>query len=105
MESRFLQSTRRAGLWEEMGEKLASMGIQRDGKQCREKWDKLMAEYKDVIDGRKDREESPYFKELSTFMKKVKETEEANSSLDVMTLHNKKEPEEVVAVETSYPIS
>eukprot|EP00250_Pteridium_aquilinum_P009610 c18793_g2_i2 orf=324-1658(+) len=39
MENKFLMSTRRAGLWDELGEKLGSLGIHRDGKQCREKWD------------------------------------------------------------------
>ena len=52
-----------------------SLGITRDGKQCREKWDKLMAEYKDVIDGKKEKEESSYFVELSTFMGRTKEVE------------------------------
>lgn len=65
MEDKFSKSTRRAALWEELAEKLATQGIKRDGKQCREKWDKLMAEYKDVADGRKDQEESPYFAELT----------------------------------------
>ena len=73
MESKFAQSTRRAGLWDELGLKLATLGIKRDGKQCREKWDKLMAGYKDVIDGRRDREESPYFVELSIYMEMIKE--------------------------------
>lgn len=65
MESRFAQSTRRAALWEEVSELLASQGINRDGKQCREKWDKLMAEYKDVCDGKRDKSESSYFVELT----------------------------------------
>lgn len=79
MESKFVKSTRRAGLWEELGVKLGSLGINRDGKQCREKWDKLMAEYKDVVDGRKDKEESPYFAELTTFLGRAKEVEAKSS--------------------------
>jgi hypothetical protein len=43
-------------------------GIKRDGKQCREKWDKLMAEYKDVSDGKRDQQESPYFAELTSIL-------------------------------------
>lgn len=73
MEMKFAQSSRRAGLWEEVGEKLVSLGIKRDGKQCREKWDKLMAGYKDVVDGRRDKDESPYYKELSIYMEMIKE--------------------------------
>lgn len=75
MEDKFSKSTRRAGLWEELAEKLGSAGIKRDGKQCREKWDKLMAGYKDVSDGRKDQDESPYFSELTAFMGKTVEPE------------------------------
>lgn len=78
MDARFSKSTRRAGLWEELGERLVSLGIRRDGKQCREKWDKLMAEYKDVTDGRKEQDESPYFAELSAFLRKTMEEAEAD---------------------------
>ncbi|MCO5555533.1 hypothetical protein L7F22_009078 [Adiantum nelumboides] len=80
MDNKFVMSTRRAGLWDELGEKLASLGTQRDGKQCREKWDKLMAEYKDVVDGRKDKDESTYFGQLSTMMGKFKEGDAKSSS-------------------------
>lgn len=65
MESRFAKSARRAALWEELAELLGAEGIKRDGKQCREKWDKLMAEFKDVSDGKRDRSESPYYAELT----------------------------------------
>ncbi|CAM6082597.1 unnamed protein product [Calypogeia fissa] len=68
MDSRFAKSTRRAALWEELAELLAAQGIKRDGKQCREKWDKLMAEYKDVTDGKRDQSESPYFAELTAIV-------------------------------------
>uniref|UniRef100_A0A0D6R0X5 Myb-like domain-containing protein n=1 Tax=Araucaria cunninghamii TaxID=56994 RepID=A0A0D6R0X5_ARACU len=68
MEGRFAKSTRRAALWEELAELLGAEGIKRDGKQCREKWDKLMAEYKDVSDGKRDRSESPYFAELTSMI-------------------------------------
>lgn len=68
MDSRFVKSTRRAALWEELAELLAAQGIKRDGKQCREKWDKLMAEYKDVADGKRDQGESPYFAELTAII-------------------------------------
>lgn len=73
MENKFVMSTRRAGLWDELGEKLASLGIHRDGKQCREKWDKLMAEYKDVIDGRKDKDESTHFAQLTSVLGRLKD--------------------------------
>lgn len=68
MERRFSMPTRRAELWEEVAETLGAQGICRDGKQCREKWDKLMAEYKDVVDGRRDGSESPFYSELKSFM-------------------------------------
>ncbi|KAH7280722.1 hypothetical protein KP509_36G011200 [Ceratopteris richardii] len=80
MESKFVSSTRRAGLWDELGEKLASLGTHRDGKQCREKWDKLMAEYKDVMDGRKDKDESHYFAQLSEVMGRMKDGDNKSSS-------------------------
>ncbi|OAE18995.1 hypothetical protein AXG93_2637s1130 [Marchantia polymorpha subsp. ruderalis] len=54
MDSQIVKSTRRAALWKELAELLAAQGIKRNGKQCREKWDKLMAEYNDVADGKRD---------------------------------------------------
>lgn len=80
MENKFVMSTRRAGLWDELGEKLASLGIHRDGKQCREKWDKLMAEYKDVMDGRKDKDESTHFAQLTSILGRSKEGDAKSSS-------------------------
>lgn len=68
MEGRFAKSTRRAALWDELAELLLVQGIKRDGKQCREKWDKLMAEYKDVADGKRDQRESPYYAELTAIL-------------------------------------
>ncbi|MCO5579917.1 hypothetical protein L7F22_033784 [Adiantum nelumboides] len=65
MESRFAKSTRRAALWDELSDTLDSQGIKRDGKQCREKWDKLMAEYKDVTEGKREEGDSSYFQELT----------------------------------------
>lgn len=64
MEGKFVKSTRRAALWGELADVLSTLGIRRDGKQCREKWDKLMSEYKDVVDGKKERGDSPYYPEL-----------------------------------------
>ncbi|XP_024385102.1 uncharacterized protein [Physcomitrium patens] len=68
MDSRFAHSTRRAALWDGLAERLLVQGIKRDGKQCREKWDKLMAEYKDVTDGKRDQRESPYYSELTAIL-------------------------------------
>eukprot|EP00249_Psilotum_nudum_P021863 c28284_g2_i1 orf=942-2378(+) len=65
MESRFAKSTRRAALWDEIAESLGDQGVTRDGKQCREKWDKLMSEFKDVRDGKREEGDSPYFTELT----------------------------------------
>ncbi|KAI5064619.1 hypothetical protein GOP47_0021289 [Adiantum capillus-veneris] len=64
MEERFAKSMRRAALWGELAEVLSTQGVRRDGKQCREKWDKLMSEYKEVIEGKKEKGDSPYFPEL-----------------------------------------
>ncbi|ERN07133.1 hypothetical protein AMTRI_Chr12g273790 [Amborella trichopoda] len=69
MASRFDRCSRRAALWSELSEKLALEGVKRDGKQCREKWDKLMAEFKDVTDGKRRKDESPYFQELLAMAK------------------------------------
>ncbi|KAH7281217.1 hypothetical protein KP509_36G036000 [Ceratopteris richardii] len=68
MKDSFTNCTRRAALWTELSEKLGNQGVNRDGKQCRDKWDKLMAEYKDVIDGKQKEGNSPYFHELSAIM-------------------------------------
>eukprot|EP00250_Pteridium_aquilinum_P013939 c21673_g1_i1 orf=477-1910(+) len=65
METRFTRSTRRAALWDELSDALGAQGIKRDGKQCREKWDKLMAEYKDVLDGKREEGDSSYYQELT----------------------------------------
>eukprot|EP01018_Ginkgo_biloba_P034791 Gb_28594 [translate_table: standard] len=68
METRFVKSSRRAALWDEVAELLAMEGIKRDGKQCREKWDKLIAVYKEVSDGKREAGESPYFTELTAIV-------------------------------------
>ena len=68
MDARFAQMTRRVALWDELAELLLVQGIKRDGKQCREKWDKLVAEYKDVNDGKRDQRESPYYTELTAIL-------------------------------------
>ncbi|EFJ29776.1 hypothetical protein SELMODRAFT_409669 [Selaginella moellendorffii] len=73
MENKFTKSTRRAALWDEVADLLKAQGIKRDGKQCREKWDKLMAEYKDVADGKRERGESHYFAELTAIVTKPPE--------------------------------
>ncbi|XP_024529735.1 trihelix transcription factor GTL1-like [Selaginella moellendorffii] len=70
MEAQFSSGTRRAAVWEELSEVLMAQGIPRDGKQCREKWDKLTAAYKDVSDGVKEPADMPYFTELSAALKK-----------------------------------
>eukprot|EP01018_Ginkgo_biloba_P011664 Gb_35629 [translate_table: standard] len=70
MDSRFSESTRRGLLWDELAEHLIAQGIKRDAKQCREKWDKLMAEYKDVVDDKKEASLSPYFAELTAVLRR-----------------------------------
>ncbi|GLJ40270.1 hypothetical protein SUGI_0827270 [Cryptomeria japonica] len=68
MDARFANSARRAALWDELAEALGTQGIKRDGKQCREKWDKLMAAYKDVIDGKREEGDLSYFMELKAIV-------------------------------------
>lgn len=68
MNNKFATPARRVALWEELAEILGAQGIQRDGKQCREKWDKLMAEFKDVTEGKRDQSESPFYQQLKGFM-------------------------------------
>lgn len=64
MEAKFAKLTRRAALWDELSDVLCTQEIKRDGKQCREKWDKLMSEYKDVLDGKREPSDSSYYEEL-----------------------------------------
>lgn len=64
MEGRFEKATRRGAVWDELAELMCAEGVKRDGKQCREKWDKLMAEAKEVAEGKRERRESLYFEEL-----------------------------------------
>ncbi|KAG9455813.1 hypothetical protein H6P81_000321 [Aristolochia fimbriata] len=64
MEARFAKSTRRGALWEEVAAALRAEGVKRDGKQCRDKWDKLVAELKDVSDGKRGREDCRHFADL-----------------------------------------
>lgn len=68
MEARFSKSTRRAALWDELSDMLCTQEIKRDGKQCREKWDKLMSEYKDVLDGKREQGDSSYYEELKAVL-------------------------------------
>ncbi|KAG6544962.1 hypothetical protein Mapa_013654 [Marchantia paleacea] len=82
MEIRFAKCTKRAGLWDELAEGLAALGVKRDGKQCREKWDKLTAEYKDVVDGKRDQNESPYFAELTDILGRAVAAAAAASAAD-----------------------
>jgi hypothetical protein len=51
--------------WDELSDALAALGIKRNGKQCREKWEKLMSGYREVMAGRREPSESPYFQELT----------------------------------------
>lgn len=82
MDARFANSARRAALWEELAEALGTQGIKRDGKQCREKWDKLMAAYKDVIDGKREEGDLSYFMELKAIV--GGKPEEGKLQTDVM---------------------
>ncbi|XP_057827693.2 trihelix transcription factor GT-2 [Cryptomeria japonica] len=68
MDSKFSESTRRGLLWDQLADCLMAQGIKRDAKQCKEKWDKLAAEYKDVVDEKKDASLSPYFAEVAAIL-------------------------------------
>ena len=65
MESMFLNPTHRSSAWDQLSDVLGAHGISRDGKQCQEKWEKLVSEYNEVLDGRKEQSESAYFHELT----------------------------------------
>eukprot|EP00897_Mesotaenium_endlicherianum_P002272 jgi/Mesen1/2072/ME000151S01337 len=88
MDNHFLHATRRVALWEEVSKSMAALGVFRDGKQCREKWDKLTADYKDVFEGKKDQGESPYYLELVAVMANsvgFSQNMEHNEGLDLVS--------------------
>ncbi|CAK9863028.1 unnamed protein product [Sphagnum jensenii] len=64
LEPRFAKSGRKTELWDEIAEALQREHISRDAQQCRDKWEKLTAGYKEVRDGVKDREDNPFYDEL-----------------------------------------
>ncbi|MCO5592447.1 hypothetical protein L7F22_046449 [Adiantum nelumboides] len=68
MDSKFRIPARSTELWEELAMSLSAHDILRDAKQCREKWNKLMVEYQEVVEGRRGKNESPFFMELKTIM-------------------------------------
>ena len=75
MDVRFLKQMRKAPLWEEIGGCLSAQGIKRDGKQCREKWDKLIQEFKDVTEGKRDRRTSVYYAPLIPILGRSEKTQ------------------------------
>ncbi|XP_068652702.1 trihelix transcription factor GT-2-like [Aristolochia californica] len=81
MEGRFAKSTRRAALWEEVAAALWAEGVKRDGKQCRDKWDKLMAELKDVSDGKRGSDDCRYYADL--FAHRSPRTENPTAAVDL----------------------
>ncbi|CAM6110567.1 unnamed protein product [Calypogeia fissa] len=63
-------SATRAELWDELGERLLAQGFRRDGKQCREKWERLMTLYNEAAEGKRDSDETPYFRELTNVLRR-----------------------------------
>ncbi|KAH7439209.1 hypothetical protein KP509_04G050200 [Ceratopteris richardii] len=61
MEGKFCMSVRKVELWEEIAKTFSAYGINRNGEQCKEKWEKLMSDFKIVLDGRMDPTRSPHF--------------------------------------------
>ncbi|GLJ06882.1 hypothetical protein SUGI_0051190 [Cryptomeria japonica] len=68
MHREFAESRQRGLLWDRVADCVMAQGINRDAKQCRDKWDKLIAEYKRVVDYKKDACLSPFFAELEAIL-------------------------------------
>jgi hypothetical protein len=64
LEPRFSRSGRKMELWDEIAVSLRKEQFFRDAQQCRDKWEKLMAGFKDVREGLKDRNDNPYYDDL-----------------------------------------
>jgi hypothetical protein len=67
MDHQFTHSSRRVAIWDGLVECLLGQGIKRDNK-CREKWDKLMADYKGVTNNKRGQCESSYYTELTIIL-------------------------------------
>eukprot|EP00250_Pteridium_aquilinum_P018000 c2388_g1_i1 orf=457-1509(+) len=61
---KFGRTGRKAELWDAIAESLQRESFARDGQQCKDKWEKLSAGYKEVKDGIRDKEDFPYYEEL-----------------------------------------
>eukprot|EP00252_Welwitschia_mirabilis_P016134 TRINITY_DN35652_c0_g1_i1.p1 TRINITY_DN35652_c0_g1~~TRINITY_DN35652_c0_g1_i1.p1 ORF type:complete len:389 (-),score=34.22 TRINITY_DN35652_c0_g1_i1:7-1173(-) len=68
LDTKFVKWSRRSAVWDEVSELLCAEGILRDGKQCREKWDKLICEYREVLEQRKSQSDSPFFSEVAAVL-------------------------------------
>lgn len=64
IDAKFGRMGRKAELWDAIAESLRRESFVRDGQQCKDKWEKLSAGYKEVRDGIRDKEQFPYFDEL-----------------------------------------
>ncbi|KAH9317403.1 hypothetical protein KI387_019172, partial [Taxus chinensis] len=85
MDSRFARSGRKSELWDEIAGALQKGQFFRDAQQCRDKWEKLMASYKDVRDGFKGREDNPYYDELYPLLSgKLVRTEKDGDNKDLV---------------------
>lgn len=60
----FGRSGRKAELWDAIAESLQREGFVRDAQQCKDKWEKLSAGYKEVREGVRDKADFPYHDEL-----------------------------------------
>lgn len=67
MDHQFTHFSRRIAMWHGLAKCLLGQGIKLDNK-CREKWNKLMADYKDVTDSKRDQCESSYYTELTIIL-------------------------------------
>ncbi|KAI5065910.1 hypothetical protein GOP47_0018534 [Adiantum capillus-veneris] len=68
LDERFRRSGKKAMLWEEIALALQKEKFSRDGQQCKDKWEKLTAAYKEVRDGTRERSEHPFFTELDALL-------------------------------------
>ena len=64
LDERFQKSGRKAALWDEVSGYLHSANFARYGQQCKDKWEKLTAGYKEVRAGAREKEDHPFYEEL-----------------------------------------
>ena len=97
LEAWFSRVGRKTELWDQISLGLRKDKFRRDGQQCRDKWEKLMAGYKEVRDGLKEREDNPFYDILHPMMlsRRVSRSSEIKTDIDAnetmrISVNNKK---------------